>query len=147
MDWIMDHAWQSWLALVLLFGTAEMFSLDLVLLMMAVGAAAGVIAALAGVGFVWQCLIASAVALLFLILVRPPLAKRLARSPEVISGAQGLVGTAGLVIETVTDRSGLVQLDGGPWSARSRAGEIEPGSRVVVTEISGAIAYVEEKPS
>ena len=41
MDWIRDHGWQTWLIASLLLAGAEMTRLDLSLLMMAVGAAAG----------------------------------------------------------------------------------------------------------
>ena len=44
MDWLNDHAWAAWLGLAAMFGVAEMFSLDLIFLMLAVGAMGGVVA-------------------------------------------------------------------------------------------------------
>ena len=39
MDWLGDHAWALWLSLAFLLAVAEIASLDLVLIMLAVGAA------------------------------------------------------------------------------------------------------------
>lgn len=144
MDWVVDHAWECWLGLALVLAIAEVFSLDLVLLMLAIGALAGVACDLAGASFVWQCIVAAVVALALLVFVRPRLVRRLATGTDVVSGAQGLVGTTGLVVEAVTDREGLVQLDGGPWTARTEGASIPAGMSVRVTEIRGATAYVEE---
>ena len=41
MEWIRDHLTESWLALAVVLGVAEMFSLDLMLIMLATGAFAG----------------------------------------------------------------------------------------------------------
>ena len=46
MDWIRDHLWETWLALSIALGVAEMFSLDLILAMLAAGAVIGMVAAL-----------------------------------------------------------------------------------------------------
>ena len=35
-DWLREHMWEAWLGLAILLGVAEMFSLDLILLMLAV---------------------------------------------------------------------------------------------------------------
>ena len=45
MDWIRDHLWETWLALAIALGVAEMFSLDLILAMLAAGAVVGMVAA------------------------------------------------------------------------------------------------------
>ncbi len=42
MDWLRDHMTETWLAVAVMLGVAEMFSLDLILIMLAVGAMAGV---------------------------------------------------------------------------------------------------------
>ena len=45
-DWLGDNAWAIWLSLAFLLAVAEIMSLDLVLIMLAVGA-------LAGAGMAW----------------------------------------------------------------------------------------------
>ena len=56
MDWIRDHLWETWLALSIVLGVAEMFSLDLILAMLAAGAVIGMVAALIGLPIVVQIL-------------------------------------------------------------------------------------------
>ena len=48
MDWLQEHAWETWLALTILLGVAEMVSLDLILIMLAAGAFVGMLTALLG---------------------------------------------------------------------------------------------------
>ena len=40
-DWLGENSWAIWLSLAFLLGVAEIMSLDLVLIMLAVGALAG----------------------------------------------------------------------------------------------------------
>ena len=42
-DWLGDNSWAIWLSLAFLLGIAEIMSLDLVLIMLAVGALAGAV--------------------------------------------------------------------------------------------------------
>ena len=58
VDWIRDHGWQTWLIASLLLAGAEMTTLDLSLLMMAVGAGAGCVPAALGLNVVFQVLVA-----------------------------------------------------------------------------------------
>lgn len=149
MDWVLDHDWESWLTLALVLTVFEITSGTFILLMLGVGALAGVLLALLGVSFVWQCLAAVVVAVALLAVVRPRLVRRLSRHPELVTGAAGLIGTTGIVLEDVSDRAGLVRLDGGPWTARvshSGSAPIQKGVWVRVTAIQGATAYVEEDP-
>lgn len=76
-----------------------------------------------------------------------PLARRHMHSPrEIRTGVAALVGTSGVVIETVDGRDGRIKLAGEIWSARSFDGDtrIEPGSTVWVLRIDGATALVSE---
>lgn len=43
MEWLNDHAWAAWLGIAAVLGVAEMFSLDLIFLMLAVGALGGMV--------------------------------------------------------------------------------------------------------
>ena len=56
MDWIRDHLWETWLGLSIVLGVAEMFSLDLILAMLAAGAVVGMVAAIIGLPVVVQIL-------------------------------------------------------------------------------------------
>ena len=112
IDWLIDHLWVTWVGVAVVLAVVELMSLDLVLLMFALGALGAAVAAGLG-GPVWLTLLVFAVvstALLFL--VRPPLVERLHAGPTLQTGHQNLVGRDALVIEPVDSRSGRVQLAG-----------------------------------
>ena len=58
MDWLSENAWVGWLGIAAVLGAAELVSLDLVLIMLAVGALAGGVSAALGAAFIVQILIA-----------------------------------------------------------------------------------------
>jgi membrane protein implicated in regulation of membrane protease activity len=149
MDWFQDHAAEAWLVLALALGVAEMFSLDLVLLMLATGALAGTVTAL----FTPVVLVQAAVAILtsvgMLAVVRPNLARRLHYGPELRLGHGKLVGTQGVVTEAATSLvPGRVRLAGEIWTAQpyDETLTIEAGETVEVFDIRGATAYVHPVP-
>ena len=149
MEWFRDHGVAVWLAIAILFGLAEMLSLDLVLAMLAVGALAGLVTAAVGAPFVLQFLVAGGASVAMLALVRPNLVKRLHAGPELTLGHGKLVGTQGLVTETVTSLTpGRVRLSGEIWSAQpyDETLTIEPGETVEVLQIKGATAFVHPVP-
>ena len=149
MDWLGENAWAGWLAGAALLGVAEMFSLDLILLMLAVGAMAGMFTALLGAPFALQFLVAAGTSVAMLALVRPSLTKRLHTGPELRLGHGKLVGEQGVVTETVTAQiPGRIRLAGEIWSAQPYDDSltIEPGETVEVFEIKGATAYVHPIP-
>ena len=43
MDWLQEHAWETWLALTILLGAAELVTMDLILIMLAAGAFVGML--------------------------------------------------------------------------------------------------------
>lgn len=145
MDWLSENAWAAWLGVVAVLGVAEMFSLDLIFLMLAVGAMGGVVAGALDAPVVLQVLVAAAGSLAALTVLRPPLVKRLHGGPELSLGHGKLVGTHGLVTEQVTaTQTGRVRLAGEIWSAAPYDEHLvlEPGETVEVLEIRGATAYV-----
>ncbi|RYP87494.1 NfeD family protein [Nocardioides guangzhouensis] len=149
MEWLKDHAFETWLGLTILLGVAEMFSLDFVLLMLAGGAAVGMIAALLGAPFVAQVILASAAALAALVVVRPNVVKRLHQGPDLALGHGKLVGQQGLVTERITAMNpGRIKLAGEIWSAQPYDDTlvIEPGETVDVLQIKGATALVHPVP-
>jgi membrane protein implicated in regulation of membrane protease activity len=145
MDWIRQHGWETWLIAALVLALAELATLDFTLLMLAIGALAGSVAAVLGVPVVGAVLIAVVVALIMLVLVRPPLVRWLHRDDvPLTSGTAGLIGRTGLVLERVTSLNGRVKVSGEVWSARAADDGIvlEPGSRVHIDEIDGATVVV-----
>ncbi len=137
--------WVVWIVVALVLGVAEIVSGGtLVLLMLAGGAtAAGVVSAVTDNDFLpWLTFAGVSVALLAGV---RPIARRHVRMPaELRTGADRLIGSEALVLETVTARDGRVKLSGEIWSARSFDGEtdFEAGSTVRVLQISGATALV-----
>jgi membrane protein implicated in regulation of membrane protease activity len=150
MEWFQDHLWQVWLGLAIVLGVAEMFSLDLVLIMLATGALAGMGVALVGGPEVLQLLAAAGVSVAMLGVVRPNLARRLHGGPDLQLGPGKLVGKQGTVTQTITALNpGRVNLGGDVWTAEpyDESLTIEAGQTVEVLEIRGATAYVHPMPT
>ncbi|GCD89140.1 NfeD family protein [Nocardioides sp. LS1] len=149
MEWFRDHMWETWAALAVLLGLAELFSLDLILIMLAVGAVAGLLTAALSAPVVAQMLVAAASAVAMLALVRPELVKKLHGGPELRLGHGKLVGRQGVVTELVTAlEPGRIKLAGEIWSAApyDETLTIAPGETVEVLQIRGATAYVHPIP-
>jgi membrane protein implicated in regulation of membrane protease activity len=144
VNWVQDHAWQTWLIAALLLAGLELATLDLTLLMMAVGAGAASLAAAVGLNVVVQVMVAVVVGVALLAFVRPNIVRRLHAGPTLQNGPEGLVGKSGLVLERVTAHTGRVKLRGEVWSARTfdEATVVEPGQKIGVAEIDGATAVV-----
>lgn len=148
MEWFREHAWETWMALAILLGVAELFSLDLILLMLAVGALVGVLTALIGLPVAAQILAAVGGSVAMLALVRPSVVKRLHDGPTLLQGHDKLLGKTGVVVSEVSSDGGQVRIAGELWSARPFDEDlvIEPGARVDVFEIRGATAVVHKIP-
>ena len=145
MDWIRDHLWETWLGLSIVLGVAEMFSLDLILAMLAAGAVIGMVAAIIGLPVVVQILAALAASIAMLAFVRPAFVKRLHSGPELSLGHGKPVGTRALVTQEITGLApGRIKVAGEIWSALPYDEHltIEPGATVEIFEIKGATAYV-----
>ena len=142
-------AWQAWLGLAIALGVAEMFSLDLIFGMLAVGAVVGMIVALVGLDLPFQVLAAVGASAAMLLMVRPSVVKRLHSGPELRLGHTALVGKQGVVLDEVSRDSGQVRIEGEVWTARpfDENEVIEPGAPVDVFEIRGATAYVHRIPT
>ena len=102
MEWLGNHLWTAWMVLAVVLGMAEMVSLDLVLLMLAVGAVVGALAALASFPVILQVLLAGGGAAAMLSLVRPNLLRHLHGGPDLVTGTGKLVGQQGLVTEELS---------------------------------------------
>lgn len=150
MDWLRDHLWEAWLGAAIVLGVAEVVGFDLILLMLALGALVGMLAALLGLPVVVQVLAAAGASVAALALVRPSIVRRLHGGPDLMVGHGKLVGRQGLVTETVSSLApGRIKLAGEVWTAvpYDERLTIEPGETVEVLEIRGATAYVHPMPA
>lgn len=149
MDWLSEHAWAAWLGIAAVLGMAELVSLDLVLIMLAGGALAGMVTAAVGAGFALQVIVAGITAVAMLAIVRPSLVARLHAGPELRLGAAKLVGQRAVVTQQITGLAvGQIKIGGEIWTAApyDEHDVIEPGATVEVFEIRGATAYVHPVP-
>jgi membrane protein implicated in regulation of membrane protease activity len=148
-----EWAWVIvWIVLILLLGVVEVFTLDFIFIMLAAGAAGGLIATLVGAPWWVAFIVFAAVSLLLLLLVRPRLLLLLGRGADPHrTGVAGLIGMSGQVAVAFTSNApGQVRLaNGETWSARidgvgDSLGEARPplGTPVVVTAIEGSTAVV-----
>ena len=145
VEWLGDNLWLVWLGLALVLIAIEAATVDFVFVMLFGGALVGAAAAALGAPVVVQIVLAVAVALLLIGVVRPIVKRQFtnpAASADIGSGA--LSGQTARVLETVTETDGRVRLAGETWSARVPDGEAacEPGTEVSVVSIDGATAIV-----
>lgn len=150
MEWLGEHLWAVWLCLALVLGATEMVTVDLTLLMLAIGALAGGATAvfLPGV-LVIQVVVAVVVALLSLFVLRPPLLERVRSAKGYRSSFDQLVGSPATAVRAIEPgRTGEVKINGETWTARTWApGEaVAAGESLEVVEVDGAIAVVRPLP-
>jgi membrane protein implicated in regulation of membrane protease activity len=141
-----DFDWAAWLGLAVVLGIVEVTSLDLMFAMLAVGALSGSITALVVNNLAIEVLVALAVAIGMLFVVRPIALSHL-RTPHAIrTGVAALIGEHGVVTEQVDQHSGRIKLRGEVWSARTYdpSHVIAAGKNVEVVQIDGATAIVYE---
>jgi membrane protein implicated in regulation of membrane protease activity len=136
--------WVIWLVIAVVLGVAEAFTTTAALGVL--GGAALVPALLAAIGtpLPVQLVTFAVAATAGLVLVRP-VALRHMRQPQLERfGIEALVGRRAYVLREVTDRDGLVRIDGEEWTARSfdEVTVIPVGAAVDVVRISGTIAFV-----
>jgi membrane protein implicated in regulation of membrane protease activity len=143
------NLWPWWIAVAIALVIAELFSGDLIFLMIAVGTLATALAAYFDVPIVGQVIIGAGVALALLVFVRPLALRTLKPISETVTNTPRLVGLQGFVVEPVDQHDGRIKLDGEVWSARSLdpTRRIEAGVAVEVARIDGATAIVIPKES
>jgi membrane protein implicated in regulation of membrane protease activity len=138
------EVWLIWLVVAVVLVIAEAFSLSAALGL--VGAAALVTAGCAAIGL-WlplQFVVFAVAATLGVVLVRPVALRHLQQPLLERFGIDALVGKRAYVLREVTDRDGLVRIDGEEWSARAfdESLVIPVDAAVDVMRISGTTAYV-----
>ena len=148
MDWLGENMWAAWLGAALVLGLAELASLDLVLLMLAIGAIAGMVTAGFTDVFAIQALVALATSVGMLAFVRPSIVKRLHSGPDLRAGIDALVGREGFALSEISVHGGTIKLSGEVWTAQpyDDTEVIPDGAKVQVVQIKGATAYVHEVP-
>jgi membrane protein implicated in regulation of membrane protease activity len=139
--------WVFWIIAAAILAAGEVMTMGFFLAPFAIGCLAAALASGVGAGVGVSIAIATAVSVALLAGLRP-LAKAHMRTPPAIrTGTARLIGQQALVLDRVTqDTGGSVKIEGETWSARSLVeGQVfEPGDRVSVVEIRGAMALVTE---
>jgi membrane protein implicated in regulation of membrane protease activity len=136
--------WLIWLVAAVVLGVAEIFTLTAALGVL--GAAALVPAGLAALGLPlpFQLVAFAAASVVGVVLVRPIALEHMRRPQLERFGIDALVGKRAFVVHEVSDRHGLVRIDGEEWTARSFDEDtvIPEGAAVNVMRISGTTAFV-----
>lgn len=143
--WITTHLWAAWGIVALGLAAAEMLMLDFTLMMLAAGALAGAVVALIAPGLWWlQILVAIAVAILTLAIIRPTLLRRIRQLPGYRSSVDTLIGASGVATQAITGTSGEVRVSGDQWSARAfdASMTIKPGEPIEVYDREGLTLLV-----
>lgn len=138
------HAALLWLIFALVLAGAEALTGHMFLVMLGGGALAAALTSWLLDSPVWvDGAVFLVVSVLLLVVVRPPLRRRL--TPDVPRlGIEALEGKTALVLERVARDNGQVKLDGQVWTARplDENDVYEPGEPVTVMQIDGATAVV-----
>jgi membrane protein implicated in regulation of membrane protease activity len=145
LDWLREHAWESWLTLAVALAALELVSLDLIFVMLAGGALVGVVTALLGGPVALQVILALVTALGLVAVIRPSVVRRLHSGPDLKTGAEALIGKRATVLrELAHGTPGRVKIGGEEWTAEpyDEDDRIEVGETVDVVQIKGATAYV-----
>ena len=138
--------WVLWLIAAVILGIGETLTLGFFLAPFAGGALAAALVSALGVGLGISLAVALVVSLVLLAALRPIARAHRRQLPSIRTGTAALVGREVLVLDRVTQDTGLVKLEGEHWTARSYVdGQVfEAGDRVSVVEIKGATALVTE---
>ncbi len=142
-EWI----WLIWLGLAIVFVVVEIFTVDLIFAMLAIGSlVGGMLTALLGGAWWLQIVLAAVIALLLVFTLRPPLLRRIrGHGSTVRQNVHAIPGLTGVIATVADDGSGTVKLaNGETWTARG-IGEtaILPDERVLVVRVVGATVEVE----
>ena len=145
IGWLSAHAWSVWGVVAMALAAAELLTLDLTLLMLAAGAAAGGATALIFPGLWWlQILVAIVVAVLTLLVLRPTLLEKVRNAPGYRSSLDSVIGSSGVATAAITGSAGEVKVQGQIWDARAfdPAMPVGEGDDVEVYGIDGITLIV-----
>ncbi|WP_315500965.1 NfeD family protein [Actinomyces radicidentis] len=145
-------AWLWWLGAALVLGVIETLTADLTFIMFAGGGLGGSAAAALGAPFWAQVVVFAVVSTLLLGTVRPWIKGRWAASaPNMRTNVDAQIGREATALTALDAHGGRVRLGGEEWSARlaespggyGAPARLQPGARVRVVSIDGAVAVVE----
>lgn len=143
-EWIMVLAWIAVFVLMLII---EAVTLGLTTIWFAGGALVAFISSLLGAPLPLQIILFLVISFALLLGTRP-VAMKYFNKDRVKTNADSLVGKIAVVIETIDNlhATGLVQVDGQEWSARSLDDSVvEKGKEVLVEKIDGVKLIVKVK--
>ncbi len=149
MDWARDSLGLIWVAVAIVAGIVEIFTLDLIFLMMAGGALAAALTAVVTDSLTLSMLVFAVSTVALLLGARPPLLAYMQRNvPAEAMHTDALVGRRAEVVTAVDAESGRIRLAGELWSARLENGHpaVAAGHTVHVVRIDGATAIVRLHP-
>lgn len=140
----------AWIAVALAFAVVEVATVALFAGFAALAAVGAAIAAFMGADLLVQAVVFAAVSGGGILLVRPWLMRYLARrrSPEVLSGAPGMVGMTALVVDPIAGphSRGHVRVAGENWPALTADGSpVKAGTTVRIIDIDKATLVVAEE--
>lgn len=137
----------TWLVILVIMVIAEFATMGLATIWFAGGALAAFIAALVGAPLPAQIVLFFVVSFVLLIFTRP-LAKKQFNTKREKTNAESLVGENAVVLEPISNisASGLVQIRGQEWTARTRDNSLQiPKDEIVrVIAIEGVKLIVEK---
>ena len=145
IDYFLQHLWLLWLIMSFLCLIIELSSGDFYFVCFSFGALLSIISAALGHPFWLQVLVWAAASVLCILLVRPPIVRKLhAGATERKSNADALIGKQGTVIEAIqADGSGYVKIDGDEWrSVSAQKTDIPVGTTVKVLSRDSIILTV-----
>ncbi len=135
-----------WLVLAVVMGLIEAFTVQMVSIWFALGAASGYVTSLFTDNIYIQVAVAIVVTGITLVVTRP-LAKRMINATKTHTNSDKYVGKTAVVITTIDNMQavGQVKVDSSVWSAKSSDGSIiEKDSKVIVKAIEGVKLVVEK---
>lgn len=138
-------SWAIWLIIAALTAGLEVLSGDFFLLMIGGGAAAAALAAALGAALWLQLVVFGVVSILLVLGVRPLAKRALNRGqPNVPDGIENVLGTRGIVTQTVDTHGGRIKVGSDEWSAIAQLPYdiYEVGASVIIVEVRGAHAIV-----
>ena len=136
-----------WSIAIFLFVILEAATAGLSSIWFALGSLAALISSLLGAPLWLQIVVFSVLSLVTLALTRP-LAMKYINSKSQPTNADRLIGTTGIVTETIDNiaATGTVSANGRLWTARSASGSsIEPQTLVTIEKIDGVKLIVASK--
>lgn len=138
-------AWYVWVSVGLLLALAEIFTGNLVLLLVGLAAASAAVPSFLGLGLTATLTWFGLAALAFLFGLRPRLLLRMASAGRVETNTAALSGRTGAI--HIEDGHAWVRLDGDLWRVEESAANFVEGEMVVIDRVEGNRLRVRRGPT